>query len=307
MESGERIPTRRTRKPKSAILAFRLQRVEQSQRPQFAWGIVTNRHPTPTKNAMNGSKTHEPNDVETPAQISVEIPLEPSPQEPASTEQPPKPDRAKPSRSFPRRTIAFLWRCRPRLYLRDLFWICVLAAILMTWYRDHTQMLEEIAIRTGGARTSWSIRQVLGPPNTPAAGDRATAWASASQDGGQEWIIAEFPRATQLVKVEVVETYNPGALRRICSVNAAGIERELWKGKDPTPATVAMGSSIVPIAPSTRTRRIKIYLDSANVPGWNEIDAIALHGRDGTKQWASDAWASSAYGDNQIVPKWFWP
>ncbi|NND98217.1 MAG: hypothetical protein HKN47_12905 [Pirellulaceae bacterium] len=154
---------------------------------------------------------------------------------------------------------------------------------------------------------SWSIDQIQGKPNTVGPGDISTAWASASQDGQREWIVAEFPRAVDVAKIVVYETHNPGAIDRICSVNFRTRETEIWKGVDPTPSTAAMGASMFSFKPGTFTRRIKIFIDSPAVPGWNEIDAVALHGKDGSIQWVSDAWASTSYGDNRPAPRWYWP
>jgi hypothetical protein len=196
---------------------------------------------------------------------------------------------------------------RPRFRLRDLMWLCLLSAVLMTWYRDRQSLLAQIFIRTGVRGSSWSIDQLLGVPNTPSPGDQSTAWASRATNSPNEWVIVEFLWSSNVAKVEIVETYNPGAVRRVCSVSATGHETELWKGVDPTPVTAAMGRSIIPIPQGTWTRRIKIYLDSAAVPGWNEIDAIALHDRDGTFQWANNAWASTSFGENREMPRWFWP
>jgi hypothetical protein len=42
---------------------------------------------------------------------------------------------------------------------------------------------------------------------------------------------------------------------------------------------------------------IKVYLDTARVPGWNEVDAVELIGKDGSRQWAKRASASSTYAD----------
>lgn len=198
-----------------------------------------------------------------------------------------------------------LWR--PRLSLRDLFWLSMLAAICMTWYRDHQQLRSEIMMLSAPPNQSWSVDQLLGPPNTPLPGDRGTAWASSTQDSRPEWLIVEFARQSDLAQVEVVETYNPGAICRICAVNASGVETELWKGSDPAPPGAALWRSKFPVPTGTRTRRVKIYLDSPKVPGWNEIDAVALHDRDGSIQWATNSWASSAYGDNRESPRWFWP
>ena len=41
---------------------------------------------------------------------------------------------------------------------------------------------------------------------------------------------------------------------------------------------------------------MKVYLDTKRVAGWNEIDAVELIGRDGSRQWAKGASASSSYG-----------
>jgi len=40
-----------------------------------------------------------------------------------------------------------------------------------------------------------------------------------------------------------------------------------------------------------------VYLDRRRVPGWNEIDAVELVGRDGSRQWATSAIASSSYAE----------
>lgn len=107
--------------------------------------------------------------------------------------------------------------------------------------------------------------------------------------------------------MEVIETYNPRAIDRICKVSFLGTEPEIWKGKDPTPTSAAMGKSMFPIAPGTTPRRIKLFINRPAVAGWNEMDAVARHGTDGSTQWASDAWASSEFGSNQELPSWFWP
>ena len=52
-----------------------------------------------------------------------------------------------------------------------------------------------------------------------------------------------------------------------------------------------------PIGEEVRASRIKVYLDTTRQRGWNEIDAVELVGKDGTRQWASRASASSSYAD----------
>ena len=45
---------------------------------------------------------------------------------------------------------------------------------------------------------------------------------------------------------------------------------------------------------------MKIYLDTKRVNGWNEIDAVELVGKDGSKQWAVNASASSTYASKTV-------
>jgi len=74
-------------------------------------------------------------------------------------------------------------------------------------------------------------------------------------------------------------------------------ERVLWEGTDPTPTTAGAGVSRLPVTAGIKTGRIKVYIDSPAVAGWNEIDAIGLEYGAGKKViWATRATASSSYG-----------
>tara|TARA_R110002049_G_scaffold72490_6_gene187349 strand:- start:25658 stop:26332 length:675 start_codon:yes stop_codon:yes gene_type:complete len=210
-------------------------------------------------------------------------------------------------RSWLRRCCAFLWRVRPRFRLVDLIWLSLLSAVLIAWYRDHRSLQSQLSTQNGSSGISWSIDQILGRPNTPTAGDHATAWTTRIQDAGVQWFIVEFPVAVDAAKIEIVETYNPGAVSKVCSVSMSGDETEIWQGKDPVKPVAGMGRSIIVPDKKVRTRRIKVYLKTQSVPGWNEIDAVALHGTDGKIQWATNAWASDSYGTNREPPFLFWP
>lgn len=194
---------------------------------------------------------------------------------------------------------------RFRFRLLDLMWLALLTAVLILWYKDHRSLSDRLS--SLNTSENWSVRQVLGKPNTPQAGDQGSAWASRLQDSGTEWLIVEFPRSVSATKIQIEETFNPGAVNRVCSVDFKHRETEVWKGQDPTPVGSGKGTSMITLAEPITSRRFKIYLDSAGVFGWNEIDAVALHGKDGTIQWASDAWASSSFGSNQTLPTLFWP
>jgi hypothetical protein len=144
-------------------------------------------------------------------------------------------------------------------------------------------------------KRNWGPEQATGEPDTEMAGDIVTAWASASQDGQEEWLMLEYENFVTPTAVLVHETYNPGALYRVTVFKPDGEEVEVWKGVDPTPTDSGLGVSEIPVKVNFKTNRVKIYLDSPSVPGWNEIDAVGLRDKTKTTQWAVAAEASSTY------------
>src|SRR5262245_18568992 len=144
-------------------------------------------------------------------------------------------------------------------------------------------------------KRAWGPEQACGEPDTNMAGDIQTAWASQSQDDQDEWLLMEYPEPVVPTAVLVHETYNPGALVRVTAFKLDGTEVELWKGQDPTGADNDTGVSEVPVKADFRTNRVKIYLASKDVPGWNQIDAVGLRDKDGKMHWATSADASSTY------------
>src|SRR2546423_3906085 len=145
-------------------------------------------------------------------------------------------------------------------------------------------------------RRLWSPEQVIGPPDTMQAGDMGTAWASGSPDGGVEWLKVDYLNDVTIAEVRVRETYNPGAIIKIAAVLADGTETLIWKGEEPR-AEAPVDRTFEAIQGNVRAKSVKIYLDTQKVPGWNEIDAVELIGTDGSRQWASQASASSTYAD----------
>jgi hypothetical protein len=195
----------------------------------------------------------------------------------------------------------------PRLSIASLLWLCLLTAVLSLWYRDRVrlqQMVPAPAVQNTGPR--WSTNQLLGPPDTVGPGDLSTAWASSTPDDYDEWLVLEFAEAIDVSSIEVHETFNPGALARIDAVSALGNESPLWEGVDPL-AGVASGVAIINVRPAISTRRIKLHIASSQVPGWNEIDTVAIVDPKGTRHYPVAAWSSTCFGTNNDVPRWFWP
>ena len=148
----------------------------------------------------------------------------------------------------------------------------------------------------------WGPEQATGAPDTwPNAGDLQTAWASATPDGQREWLELTYDAPIRPAAVMVYETYNPGAVDRVTGYDPNGREVELWSGADPTPAGKDKGISVIPLHPDFDVCRIRVYLDSPKVPGWNEIDAVGLVDTAGKTHWATAATASSTYADRTNV------
>jgi hypothetical protein len=145
-------------------------------------------------------------------------------------------------------------------------------------------------------KREWGPEQATGAPDTQAAGDIVTAWASLTEDGQDEWLMLEYADPVVPSGVIVYETFNPGAVNRITIFDLEGKEVEIWKDKDPL-AGEDMGNFTANCKVKFKTTRVKVYLDSKNVAGWNEIDAVGLVDADGKTQWATVAHASTTYAE----------
>jgi hypothetical protein len=157
----------------------------------------------------------------------------------------------------------------------------------------------EVPVETTGfnnpVKRGWGPEQVVGEPDTLQAGDISTAWAPREPDGGEEWLKLDYEKAVDIAEVRVRETHNPGAISKVTAFLANGTEVTLWEGVEPKTAPPVEMSFQVP--DSVNASSIKVYLDTKRVPGWNEIDAVELIGRDGSHQWARQASASSTYAE----------
>jgi hypothetical protein len=173
--------------------------------------------------------------------------------------------------------------------------LVAILAISLAWWRDHQRLAAEL-YRIQNPVSGWGVEQVTGPPNTAGPGDISTAWASATQDDQQEWLILEYDSSVVPSAILVHETYNPGAVVKVSHFPKWGREKVLWEGADPTPSSMGMGISRLPVNAEVKTGRIKIYIDSPAVAGWNEIDAVGLEFGNGEVIWADRAEASSSYG-----------
>ncbi len=145
------------------------------------------------------------------------------------------------------------------------------------------------------AKRNWGPEQATGEPDALEGGDNVNAWASLSADGQDEWLLLEYAEPLMPKTIHIYENYAPGAVNRVTAFRLDGTEVEVWKGVDPTPQDEPKGVSVIPVKLDFKTNRIKLYIDSKNVPDWNEIDAVGMRDADGKTHWAVAAEASSTY------------
>ncbi|HEX5221956.1 MAG TPA: hypothetical protein VFZ59_20505 [Verrucomicrobiae bacterium] len=143
-------------------------------------------------------------------------------------------------------------------------------------------------------KRSWGTEQVIGPPDTVRPGDAPTAWAPLKANAGTEWLAVGFEQAVEVAQVRIRETYNPGAISKVTAV-VNNEEVTLWEG------TAAPGDTprdfVVPVSEGVQTDSIVVHVDTTRVGSWTEIDAVEVVGRDGSRQWAKSAEASSTFAD----------
>jgi hypothetical protein len=175
----------------------------------------------------------------------------------------------------------------------------LLALAFVFFIPTFIQTARPAAAQTSAAadvKEPWSPEQATGAPDTPEAEDAPTAWTPMEPDAGKEWLLVRFERAVAVAEVRIRESLNPGAVRRVSACPASredGVSFLLWEGDDPT----AQAPSDFEVRPDREVvaRAILIELDTSRRPGWNAVDAVELVGRDGSRQWATEAAASSTY------------
>ena len=144
----------------------------------------------------------------------------------------------------------------------------------------------------------YQASQATGPPNVTAAGsDSPLAWCPATEDGGAEWLELRYEPPVVATAIRIHANYHPGAVVRVLGGSDTATLTELWAGSG-TPDAV----QTLAISSPTKVGWLKLELEPAKAPGWNEIDAVALIDAEGIPHWANEATASSAWGQPKPAP-----
>jgi hypothetical protein len=133
-----------------------------------------------------------------------------------------------------------------------------------------------ISFSSQWADDQWSASRALGPPDVfPRSGDHPQAWASREADGAVEHLEVGFTQPRRLKALDIFETYNPGAVSRVEAVTTSGKRLVLYQGKAVPMGQGAHKRHLDFDCTDEAIAAVRLTLDSAAVPGWNEIDAVA--------------------------------
>ena len=128
---------------------------------------------------------------------------------------------------------------------------------------------------------SWQAANIIGAPRVyPQYGDLAGAWAQPYNSQNMEWVDFSIETPVWLTQIDVYETFNPGAITRIEAFNALTESWEaIYVNENPTSAGGASRIFTPELTlPQFVTDRLKMTLNCAAVPGYNEIDCIKVIG-----------------------------
>lgn len=126
--------------------------------------------------------------------------------------------------------------------------------------------------------TDWSAEQVLKAPNTKAYGDSTSAWAPANQDAGKEFVTVGFKSPVYATGVTVRETDGYGFVTRIDVIDTKNVVHTVWSGVDNSKPDQINNFKATWSPTSYLVKAVKVHINTALHGGWEEIDAIQLHG-----------------------------
>lgn len=138
---------------------------------------------------------------------------------------------------------------------------------------------------------AYAASQATGAPNVPEPGDNGLAWCPVAEDAGSEWLELQYGQPVSAKAVLIVSSFNPGVVVRVLGAASDGEFRELWAAVSPAEVRHS-----IPLSPPAVITRVRLELDTAKVPGWNEIDAVGLVDEAGAEHWATRASSSSVWG-----------
>ena len=131
----------------------------------------------------------------------------------------------------------------------------------------------------------WPANNVVGKPNTyPEYGDIKTAWAPSTINKGQEFLELDFNESIRINRIDIYETYNPGALVKVIAYSKNPNQDKngvvLYSGciEKGLPEKARIKSITIPQPLETPFRFLRLEMDTSQQRGFYEIDAVKIVG-----------------------------
>lgn len=125
---------------------------------------------------------------------------------------------------------------------------------------------------------SWSAPRATGAPDVATCGDDPNAWASAS-GGTMEWLQLNYLTPVIPTQINIVESYNPGAVYRVEVVDTDGGTHVVYEGTASVVETCPRVFTVEVSGIDFPVQAVILYLDQSAADNWCEIDAVELVGR----------------------------
>ena len=123
------------------------------------------------------------------------------------------------------------------------------------------------------------------------------AWhAQPSGTGKKEWLGLIYDRPVEVAEIRIHNLNTTGTLARVTGCVRGGSgpgETVLWEGREQEEKTPCV--QVITLAAGHFANGIRLEFDPARSKKWQQIDAVELVGRDGSRQWAKFSEASSYY------------
>ncbi len=156
---------------------------------------------------------------------------------------------------------------------------------------------------------SWTAEKALGEPNVSVCSDNGEAWASASSSG-VDWLEVYYATPVVPTEINIYESFNPSQVVEVELIATDGSNHSIYTA-DPEIITECPYVLSLTVEAEFEVSGLRVRIDQSVRHAWNEIDAVELVGLAGSlegdspppasddvvEQWASQAVASSQYGE----------
>jgi len=142
---------------------------------------------------------------------------------------------------------------------------------------------------SGQNKDDQSPYAATGEPDVKVCDDDTHAWMAESENDGLQWLELNYPQVVFVSKINIRESYNPGAVVRVELLNKSDEDYPyyvtVWESKDRNklcPGSLALNleqkeGNITMLMSSFKTDTVRITINT-DIEGFHEIDAVELIG-----------------------------